>query len=151
MLAPAFRRCLLELDVDGMIALDKAANPHLPPPGDRQAVLVQMHIARTAARSIPQRQRFYSHRWLLDHGYPSQLPDPLRPSAERMYPRIADSVGIAVSSSFPEVVTAIRGAMSVAVEDCYANGDRDPAIVKPRMMEARARERRGLGLSRIPQ
>lgn len=106
-------------------------------------------MARTQAQTIPPHLRFYSHRWLLDHGLPSQLPDRLRPAAERMYPRKVDAVGVAVRSQVPEVRTAITGAMSNAVADCYANGDRDPEVVKPRMMAARARERRGLMLPQI--
>lgn len=140
------RQALIELDVDAACAIWKAAAPHLPAPPSREAAIATMHMARTKTQTIVPRLRYYSHRWLLDHGYPSLLPDRLRAPAERMYPKVVDAVGVAVRSSFPEVRTAITTAMSNAVLDCYANDDRDPLIVKPQMLEARARERRGLML-----
>lgn len=64
----------------------------------------------------------------------------MREKAEQMFPRVVDAVGIAIGAR-SEIGRAIKphvmGAMVAAVEDCYANGDRDPAIVKPRMFEAR--------------
>jgi hypothetical protein len=142
----ALRRALIELDVKAACAAWRAAAPHLPRPATDAEALACLHMARTAAQTIPPRLRFYSHRWLLDHGYPSRLPDHLKPSAERMYPRTVDAVGVAVRSQVPEVRAAIEGAMSDAAADCYANGDSDPLVVKPRMMAARARERRALML-----
>lgn len=144
----AFRQALIELDVSTASAIWTSAAPHLPP-GDPQTELACLHVARTATRSIPKHLRYYSHRWLTERGYPSQLPDRLKPSAERLYPRKVDAVGVAVRSQVPEIRAAISGAMSDAADDCYANGDRDPLVVKPQMMAARARERRGLMLSRI--
>ncbi len=143
----AFRRALIDLDIEALRAHWSSVAPHLPPATERDA-LICAHMARTEARTIPPRQRYHSHHWCLDHGYPSQLPDRLRAPAERMYPRKVDAVGVAVRSQFPEVRDAITGAMSDAVADCYANGDRDPLIVKPQMLAARARERRGLMLPR---
>lgn len=143
----AFRQALIELDVPAARAVWSSVAPHLPQPATDDEALACLHMARTQAQTIVPRLRFTSHRWLLDHGYPSQLPDGLKPSAERMYPRIVDAVGVAVRSQHPEVRTAITGAMSDAVADCYANGDRHPLVVKPQMLAARARERRGLMLS----
>jgi hypothetical protein len=72
---------------------------------------------------------------------PSGLPDELLPRAERMFPRFIDGVGISVNA--PEhrrdLAGAIREAMEIVVEDHYADGVRDPTIIKPRMMEARRR------------
>lgn len=144
----ALRQALIDLDAGTARVAWHTLAPHLPQPKTDAETLTCLHMARTATQTIPPRMRYYSHRWLLDHGYPSQLPDRLRAPAERMYPRVVDAVGVAVRSQFPEVRERITGAMNHAVEDCYANGDRDPLIVKPRMMAARARERRGLMLPR---
>ena len=144
-----FRKITIALDANSARRAWSVIAPHLPQPATDAEALVCLHMARTAAQTIPPRLRYYSHRWLTDHGYPSQLPDRLRAPAERMYPRKVDAVGVAVRSQFLEVREAITGAMSDATADCYANGDRDPLIVKPRMMAARARERRGLMLPRL--
>lgn len=144
----AMRECLIDLDVQRATAVWAAVAPGLPAPRNGDEALVALHMARTAARCVPFRLRAWSHRWLAERGLPSRLPDAMRPNAERMYPRIVDAVGIAVKSRFAEVVTAVRGAMEHAVNDCYANGDREPGIVRPRMLDARARELRGLGLTR---
>lgn len=143
-----FRKILIALDANAARRAWSVVAPHLPQPATDAEALVCLHMARTAAETIPPKHRFYSHRWLTDNGYPSGLPDRLRPPAERMYPKKVDAVGVAVKSAVPEIRTAITGAMSDAVADCYANGDRDPLIVKPQMMAARARERRGLMLPR---
>lgn len=91
--------------------------------------------------SIALKLRAYSHRWLLDNGYPSGLPDDLKPAAERIYPRVAEAVGIAVKGNSElgrAVAPFIRGAMEYAVEDIYADiKSPDPIFVKGRMQEAR--------------
>jgi hypothetical protein len=63
--------------------------------------LVTLHHARTQAESIALKLRAWSHRWLLEHGYPSGLPDHLKPSAERIYPRVVEGVGISVNFRSP--------------------------------------------------
>ena len=144
----AFRQALVELDVPAARAVWSNLAPHLPQSATDGEALACLHMARTQSQTIASHHRYYSHRWLLDRGLPSQLPDRLRAPAERMYPRKVDAVGVAVRSQVPEIRTAIAGVMSDAVADCYANGDRDPLIVKPQMLAARARERRGLMLPR---
>lgn len=127
------------MDVGGAIALWAVACPHLPVPGADEAVVV-MHMARTGAASLDLRHRAYSHAWLRDNDYPSQLPDEMRPRAERMYPKIADSVGISVNTSsdlFRPIVPLVERAMSDAVLECYADGHRESEVVRPRMFEAR--------------
>lgn len=138
------RRCLEELDVVAARQMWAALSPHLPQPSTDADVLATLHMARTAAESMPLRSRAYSHRWLQDRGLPSRLPDHMKQPAERLYPRVVGSVGIAVKSRHVEVVEGVRGAMEYAVHDCYAMGDEDPAIVKPQMMAARQRELRAL-------
>lgn len=120
--------------------------PHLPQPGPEEAEAA-MHIARTQAETVSFKARAWSHRWLTERDMPSHLPDNLKPSAERMYPRIAEGVGISVNCRNPLLKPAmveVRKAMEATVADCYANGDTDPAIVRPRMAEARERTLRQL-------
>ena len=148
MMADDIRRCLVDMDVAGMRAAWLVAAPHLPQPTADSDTIAAMHVARTVAESIPLRHRAYSHRWLTERALPSQLPDHLKAAAERLYPKIVASVGIAVRSKYPEIVTRVRGSMEYAVNDCYAMGDEDPVIVKREMMEARKRELRGLGLTK---
>jgi hypothetical protein len=146
-----FRLILASLDVQAARRYAARHEAHLPRLGSDFEVLALLHCARTATQTIVPRLRFYSHRWLLDHGLPSQLPDRLRPSAERMYPKIVRAVGVAVGSKHAEVKHAITGAMNGAINDCYANGDTDDLIVSTQMREARARERKALGLPPRPQ
>jgi hypothetical protein len=120
--------------------------PHLPVPSAEQAETV-MHHARTGAETISFKARAWSHRWLCERGLPSALPDKLKPSAERLYPVVAEGVGISVNSRNPYLKPAmveVRQSMEMVVADCYANGDRDPAIVGPRMNAARDRTMRQL-------
>lgn len=106
-----------------------------------------MHIARTQAETVSFKARAWSHRWLTERGLPSHLPDRLKPSAERLYPRVVEGVGISVNTRNPFLKPAmieVRQSMEAVVADCYANGDTAPAIVRPRMMEARERTMRQL-------
>lgn len=111
--------------------------------------MIALHVARTGSESMDLGRRAYSHAWLLERGLPSQLPDHLKPSAQRMYPVTVGSVGIAVGSRHEVVKDNVSGAMRHAVLDCYANGDEEPAIVRPRMMDAKDKELKALfGLKR---
>ena len=96
-------------------------------------------MARTQNEAVPFKLRAYSHRWLTDNGYPSQLPDNLKPSAERIYPKVVGSVGLSVNvkGAFAPVAPYIEKAMTDAVLECYADGHEEPEIVKPRMFEAK--------------
>jgi hypothetical protein len=136
------RRCLIDFDIAAARRLWAHVAPHLPQGVNDADTIIVLHLSRTRANSVPLRYRAYSHRWLLDNGYPSGLPDWLKPKAERMYPRIVDAVGIAVKAGSPEripLARAVQRAMSDVVEDHYADGVRDPLVIKPRMMEARAK------------
>jgi hypothetical protein len=142
-----FRQYLAAADIDGCRRLWEHAFPNMPqaPVKDRD-VLVQIHLARTTTSSIDFKLRAYSHRWLTDNGYPSLLPDELKPKAERIYPRIAEAVGIAVMANSPvlkPVAFAIQKAMGNAVEDAFAEGrGGDTAFVTARMNEAREKEKK---------
>lgn len=141
--AAEMRRCLLELDAAGMRRLWRHVAPHLPQPRTDAEAIRGMHLARTQAKSIPERFRFYSHRWLVDNGYPSGLPDELKPMAERIYPRVVDGVGISALHRAPGA-DLVMGAMEKSVLESYGDDVTDPATIKRRMMEARAKERRAL-------
>jgi hypothetical protein len=138
------RRCLAEVDVAGMRKLWHHIAPRAPAPSTDAEALIVLHHARTRAATLPLKLRAYSHYWLIERGLRSDLPDKYKKQAEREYPWIADSVGIAVGSRWPEVKLAIRSAMEGAVGECYAENQRDPKIVKPLMMERRETMRRKL-------
>jgi len=141
------RRCLIELDIEGIVRAWGQLQPNLPVPATRGEVLIALHMARTSANTVPLKLRAYSHRFLIDQGFPSQLPDRLKPSAEKLYPRSESAVGISVNSKYPVVKLAIQSAMEYAVLEAYADGHSDePEIVRQRMLEARRKEQRGLGL-----
>lgn len=143
----AFLACLTDLNVAAMRRLADGALPHLPRLGTDEDVLTSMHMARTQTAALPIALRAYSHRWLLERGLPSQLPDDMKERAERLYPKVVGAVGIAVGFTAPELAPAgamIRKAMADAVEDCYAAGRQDPAYVRPRMLDAMTRERKAL-------
>lgn len=98
-------------------------------------------------QSIALRLRAYSHRWLINNGYPSGLPDELKPKAERIFPRIVGAVGISVNTKHEWLRPAtveIGRAMSDAVENAYADRREEPEFVRSRMIEARDRTRRKL-------
>lgn len=144
----AFRRCLDELDVAGIRRLWKHVSPNLPQPRNDKDALIALHIARTASDAIEFEKRAYSHRWLMDSGLPSRLPDNLKPGAERIYPTIAQGVGISVNSKsdlFKPILAPVRQAMEVAVLE--ADADRKLShsdYVRARMKEARDRTIRKL-------
>jgi hypothetical protein len=134
------RRALEEHDVVTCCKLWEHVAPNMPQPKTDAESYFIMHHACTQAANVSLRSRAYSHRWLLDHGYPSGLPDELKPKAERMYPKIADAVGIACGGTSElgrQVAPIVRGAMENVVLEHYADGVKDPKIIKPRMLDAR--------------
>ena len=142
-----FRRCLVDLDVAAIRRLWKHVQPNLPQPKSDLEALITLHMARTTTQSIPTKLRFYSHRWLLDNGYPSHLPDELKPKAERMYPRKVGVVGISANSKYPAIQQAIHGVMRNVALDAYADDPNpDPDALRKRMLEARAKEQKALGI-----
>ena len=135
-----FRRCLEALDVAGIRKLWRHVSPHLPQPKTDAEALVTLHHARTQTGSITLKLRAWSHRWLIDNGFPSGLPDHLRPSAERIYPRVVESVGISVnfrSAILKPIGVEVRVAMENAVLDAYAHKKTEPEFLRARMTEAR--------------
>jgi hypothetical protein len=130
-----YLRCLETLDVAGVRAL-WARTGASQPKTDREA-LASLHYARTCSTRVHTNKRAYSHSWLRGEGLPTGLPDNLKAKAERLYPVVKGVAGISVISKHPQIVTEVRGAMEDVVENAYADGNEDPAYIRPRMMEAR--------------
>ena len=125
------------VDVEGMRSLWGKVAPHMPLHDDA-GMVTAIHMARTQTEAVRFKLRAYSHAWLMERGYPSLLPDELRPRAQRIYPVIASGVGIAVRSKYAEVKLAVEGAMRDAVLEAEAAGRlTDAPFVKARMSEAR--------------
>jgi hypothetical protein len=144
----AITRSLETLDVSAARGAWGTLFPHLSPPESDADMLTMLHMARTQSDAIGFKLRAYSHRWLTERGYPSQLPDHLKPSAERLYPKVAHAVGISYNfrdEALKPAADMIRGAMEGAVMDADADGKlTDSPFVKARMYEARDKERRAL-------
>lgn len=136
-----FRKALEDLDVQLVRKMWAHIAPNMPQPQGDEELLVAVHIARTATTSIELKHRVYSHAWLTERNYPSSLPDHLKKSAERIYPRVVEAVGIAVGTfaGHKELGLAIRSAMSDVVLDAYAEGRKDPDFIKEQMQLARLR------------
>lgn len=142
-----FREALENCDVALVRKLWSHVAPHLPQPKTDEETLQRIHGARTAANSISFKKRAYSHQWLMERALPSGLPDNLRKSAERMYPITVAAVGISVNSKYEFIEKAISGVMSNAVLEAESDGKlRDDEHVKKRMLEARLREQKALGI-----
>jgi len=150
----AFRQCLEEMDVAGIRKLWRARAPPPHPPVDDREAEATLHRARTDGRVLSLKQLAYSHRWLEDRGYPSGLPDDLKPKAERIYPRIVEGVGISVHIGSPVLrpaIPIIRGAMEEVVLDEYA-GKVQIERLKGRMREAKEKTVRKLfGWATVPR
>lgn len=144
----SFRRMLSSLDVSALRLAWPVLFPGKTAPRDDHEALTVLHLARTQAESSPVSLRQYSHVWLTERGLPSMLPDELRPAPEQIKKQIVDVTGISVNSAYPEVKQSIHDAMRDALLDALANRDSD-AVIRYRMLEARAKERRALGLPRI--
>lgn len=136
-----FFRCLEECDVTAIRKLWQCVAPDLHQPATNHEAEATIHRARTEMESMGFRLRAYSHRWLISNGYPSALPDELRPRAERIYPRIVEGVGIAVKTTselLRPAMLVVRNAMCDAVKEAYEDRHTDPHFVRSRIMNARS-------------
>jgi hypothetical protein len=132
---------LEECNVDGLRLLWKEVFPEIPQPTVDYGILCVIHLARTRISSLSFRYRAYSHSWLLERGIPSMLPDRLRPSADRMYPRIVEAVGISVNSKsniIKPALSMIQKNMSDVVLECYSDKKTDVRFIRQRMNNVRA-------------
>lgn len=155
MVASTFRELLESGDVLALLKCWATIAPHLPCPDGYEQGEITMHIARTATESVSFNKRAYSHAWLTERMLPSQLPDNLKPKAERLYPRVVSAVMIGAKARNPYFEPAVQEAqkaMEHAVLDAEADGRlEDAAFVKSRMMEARERTYRQLFGASKPQ
>jgi hypothetical protein len=112
----AFRSCITRLDVKGIRNLHRRFNPHLPQPKDDEEALTSLHIARTQAKFLSERERQYSRDWL----------------AERQTGRIAHAVGVSVgmpSQPLNSRQEDVRDAMSDSAGESYdGSSAQDPSI-----------------------
>lgn len=117
--------------------------PHLPQPESAEAAEASMHMARTQLAILPIEARAWSHCWLVERGLPSQLPDELKPKAERMYPIVVEAVFVSANSNSPmlkPVAKLVQAAMSDAVLEAEADGRlSDVPFVRARIQDARAK------------
>jgi hypothetical protein len=145
--ASEFRAAVEAGDFRTVRRISEQAEPHLPKLSDAQAQVI-MHDARTRSKTVPLAKRLWSHRWLVERGHDSNLPDRLRPSAEQVCPRIVSAVGISIkttSAIIAPAAEAIRGEMELAVLEAQADGKlEDSVFVKARILEARQRALREL-------
>lgn len=142
-----FRDALERGDLTWLCRFWREKAPNMPQPQDYGEAAIVMHRARTEAETVSLPKRAYSHRWLEERAYPSGLPDHLKPQADRIYPRVAEAVGISIKTNDPYLRPAaikVREAMEYAVNDAYADGRTDPAFVRQRMEEARHDAKRKL-------
>lgn len=147
MSAKAFRNLLEAGDVEGLRSFWRDAASGMPQPETREQAEIVMHMTRTAAGSVSFRHRAYSHRWLTERNYRSQLPESLKPRAEQLHPQVVEAVGISVNFLSPYMAPAaaeVRKVMEHAVEDAYAEGRREPDFVRQQMREARTKVERAL-------
>lgn len=147
-----FRQALETGDVAQLRRLHPILFPHLPKPADHASAEIQMHMARTQADWMALKKRAYSHRWLTERNLPSQLPDSLKPSAERLYPVVQEAVLISANTNsqvLKPAMAEVQQAMSDAVLEAEADGRlSDSSFVRSRIQAARSRAIRQLGIGR---
>ena len=142
--AAEFRRCLVQMDVSGMMKLWAHVAPHLGNQSPRDA-LISMHMARCEMKRISPGLRKYSQEWLFERGYLKI--DGKWVSGPPPEERIASAVGIAVKSKYEAVRRRIHDAMTDALENERAKGTTDPLQQRDAMLAARARQRFRLRLT----
>lgn len=148
-----FRTALETGDVKLLQRIHPILFPHVPAAPDLASAEIQLHMARTQADWLSLKRRAYSHRWLIERGYPSQLPDELKPSAERLYPVVTPAVFVSANTESPIMRPAmkeVQQAMSDAVMDAHADGRlEDSPYVRDRIQDARQRSLKQLFGRRI--
>lgn len=139
--ASEFRRCLLELDLDGITKIWRHVAPHLAEQSPKDT-MISIHIARCEMKYIPKKAKTYSEAWLADLGYrkiDGKWVEGLPPPA--VY---ADSVGISSRSASGYVLPLnqkIMTYMEDALLNTMAKGITEPRVQKENMMKAREKVR----------
>lgn len=73
--AGEFLRCLIELDVDGILRLHAVVFPAQTFPSSRTEALASLHLARTKSDRVPMKLKRYSQKWLNERGLGSWFND----------------------------------------------------------------------------
>lgn len=144
----AVRRCFETLDVSLMRKLWKHIAPHMPQPKNDEEALVTLHMARTSCDAIDAKLRMYSHAWLRERSYPSQLPDHMKASAERLYPIVVKAVGTSINS-FSGVIKPVLGEVRQAVKDAVLEIHADGKIDDSDLVRRRINEAKQLALGKL--
>jgi hypothetical protein len=138
--ASEFRRCLLTLDVAGIMAIHAHVSPHLPSMSVRDA-LCSLHMARVDAKSIPKKLRTYSEAWLHERGFQKIDGQWFKGIFEQ---GIVEAVGIS-SCAAPGVVLPFNRKvvqyMQCALLDAMAKGVTEAPMHKEVIMKARDKVR----------
>lgn len=151
----AVRRILETLDIEEARRAWAVVNPYAPAPGTDGEVLATLHVARTASEAMPLRRRAYSHAWLCERGMSlaSQLPDKLKPAAQRLYPVTQEGVFLSFNFSrgLAPIKPLIHGRVERKVNEMYADGDTEPTLVKREILTTKADElNRLIGRMTVP-
>lgn len=139
--ATEFRRCLLEMDVVGIMRLWRHVSPHLPQPTEAEA-LIQLHIARCEAKRFPLKAKAYSRAWLAEQGY-QNIDGSWLAGVPQPKP-VAEAVGISSRSAGGYVLPfnkKIMQYMEDALLNAMAKGITEPPVQKEAMLKARDKVR----------
>lgn len=129
-----FRRCLIEADVHGLMRVWAANAPLLAQLNERDTLLA-LHMARVDAKSIPPKLKDYSTRFLFEHGIEKNGDKWSKGQPPKEV--IAETVGIASSSSEPGLAKIIVRVMLDALNDARAKGVVEPVEQRLAMLDAR--------------
>jgi hypothetical protein len=136
-----FRRCLVTMDVAGMITLWKRVAPNLPqyPPAE---TMMSMHMARLVSRTMPRKLKAYSTDWLKERGV-EYIAGAWKIGKPKNESGIAEAVGIASKSISGDLALSNRvvQAMSDSYLNSIAKGITEPPMQKELMLKARDRVR----------
>jgi len=136
--AAEFRRCLIEADVVGIMAIWKHVAPHLADTSPADA-LCSLHIARVDAKTIPRKLKTYSAAWLAERGI-QKIEGRWVTGLEKTNP-VAESVGIASKSADPAFAKKIVRGMEDALLNGLEKGIVEPPMQRELMLAARAKIR----------
>ena len=135
-------RCILELDITGAERLWQYIAPHMPQPKSTDETLATLHMARTATEKAHWRLRCYSHSWLCERSLPSQLPDHLKPRAERIYPWIVRAAAFTFNTRSPylkPLKPLVLKAIDERMNELWADKRNDDATVLKEIDETKKR------------
>lgn len=128
MLTEEFRRCLVDLDVEGIKKLWSEVSPHLPQSSSDSEVIYTLHLARVKSDYIPVKLKEYSEQWLKEH----------------QITKVVSAVGISVNSPAHRAEQAkdIHEAMKDSVLTSIKSGmslEEESGEIFNRMQQARDR------------